>query len=135
MGGGVASLLCALCGGETGSGMGLLEGSTLLYPEALVLDTELYHLARIYAGGLDLSREALALDVVKAVGKALTTLPPGFKPLKQIEKLIKDRKAAFFENKILGWADGELLAYGSLLAEGKIVRMSGQDVKRLDTSF
>ena len=32
--------------------------------------------------------------------------------------------------KELGWADGELLAYGSLLAEGKIVRMSGQDVKR-----
>ena len=30
----------------------------------------------------------------------------------------------------MGWADGELLAYGSLLAEGKIVRMSGQDVKR-----
>ena len=29
-GGGVASLLCALCGAETGSGMGLLEGSTLL---------------------------------------------------------------------------------------------------------
>jgi trimethylamine--corrinoid protein Co-methyltransferase len=34
----------------------------------LVLDTENYHIARNYAGGLDLSREAFALDVVKAVG-------------------------------------------------------------------
>ncbi|MEQ9229287.1 MAG: 2-oxoglutarate dehydrogenase E1 component, partial [Cyclobacteriaceae bacterium] len=49
---------------------------------------------------------------------------------KQIDKLLKDRKAAFFENKSLGWGEAELLAYGSLLAEGSIVRMSGQDVKR-----
>ena len=61
-------LLCALCGAETASGLGLRETCTLLYPEALVLDTELYHTARIYAAGLDISREAFALDVVKAVG-------------------------------------------------------------------
>ncbi len=69
-------------------------------------------------------------DVIDKVGKALTTLPKGFKPLKQIEKLIKERKAAFYEREELGWADAELLAYGSLLLENKIVRMSGQDVKR-----
>lgn len=46
MGGGVTSLLCSLCGAETGSGMGLLQGSTLLYPEGLVLDAELYHRVR-----------------------------------------------------------------------------------------
>jgi trimethylamine--corrinoid protein Co-methyltransferase len=61
-------LLCALCGAETGSGMGLLEGCTLLYPEELVLDTDIYHRVRIDAAGLDTSREALALDVIKAVG-------------------------------------------------------------------
>src|SRR5690606_29869181 len=54
----------------------------------------------------------------------------GFKPLKQIEKLLKDRAAAFFEDKKLGWAEAELLAYGSLLLEKTPVRMSGQDVKR-----
>ena len=62
------SLLCALCGAETGSGMGLLRGSTLLYPEALVLDAELYHNVRAEAAGLDTSREEMALDVIKAVG-------------------------------------------------------------------
>lgn len=68
--------------------------------------------------------------LVDKVAKALITIPPEFKPLKQIEKLLKDRKAAFFDDKILGWAEAELLAYGSLLAEGTSVRMSGQDVKR-----
>jgi trimethylamine--corrinoid protein Co-methyltransferase len=61
-------LLCALCGAETGSGMGLLEGCTLLCPEALILDTDIYHRVRIDAAGLDTSREAMALDVIKEVG-------------------------------------------------------------------
>jgi trimethylamine--corrinoid protein Co-methyltransferase len=67
---GIASnmLLCALCGAETASGLGLRETCTLLYPEALVLDSDIYHLVRVDAIGLDTSREALALDVVKAVG-------------------------------------------------------------------
>ncbi|UII24329.1 2-oxoglutarate dehydrogenase E1 component [Fulvivirga ligni] len=69
-------------------------------------------------------------ETVDKVAKALTSIPKGFKPLKQIDKLLKDRKASFFEKKELSWADAELLAYGSLLTEGKLVRMSGQDVKR-----
>lgn len=73
---------------------------------------------------------SISQSVIDKVGKALTTIPDGFKPLKQIEKLLKDRKDAFFETKILGWAEAELLAYGSLLTEGIPVRMSGQDVKR-----
>lgn len=68
--------------------------------------------------------------LIDKVGKALTTIPAEFKALKQIEKLLKDRKAAFFDDKVLSWAEAELLAYGSLLAEGTPVRMSGQDVKR-----
>jgi trimethylamine--corrinoid protein Co-methyltransferase len=61
-------LLCALCGAETGSGLGLLESCTLLVPEAVVLDSDIYHRVRIDAAGLDTSREALALDVIKQVG-------------------------------------------------------------------
>jgi 2-oxoglutarate dehydrogenase E1 component len=69
-------------------------------------------------------------SVIEKVGKALTNIPEGFKPLKQIEKLLKDRTTAFFEEKTLGWAEAELLAYGSMLLEKTPVRMSGQDVKR-----
>lgn len=69
-------------------------------------------------------------SVIEKVGKALTNIPEGFKPLKQIEKLLKDRTTAFFEEKVLGWAEAELLAYGSMLIEKTPVRMSGQDVRR-----
>jgi 2-oxoglutarate dehydrogenase E1 component len=69
-------------------------------------------------------------EVVEKVANALTTIPDGFKPLKQIEKLLKDRKDQFFKDKVLNWASAELLAYGSLLLDRKIVRISGQDVQR-----
>jgi trimethylamine--corrinoid protein Co-methyltransferase len=61
-------LLCALCGADTGSGMGLLSGCTVLYPEELVLDSDIYHQVRITAAGLDTRPEELALEVIKEVG-------------------------------------------------------------------
>jgi len=65
---GAGTMLCALCGAETGSGMGLLKGSTVLYPEALVLHTDIYHHIRETLAGLDTSPEELALDVIEVVG-------------------------------------------------------------------
>ena len=65
---GTILMLCALCGAETGSGLGLTESCTLLYPEEIILDSEIYHHVRIEAAGLDLSPEMLALDVIKDVG-------------------------------------------------------------------
>jgi trimethylamine--corrinoid protein Co-methyltransferase len=60
--------MVALCGADTASGIGLRETCTLLTPEGLVLDVEMYNQVRVDANGLDTSREALALDVIKAVG-------------------------------------------------------------------
>ncbi len=74
-------------------------------------------------------KTAISQAVVDQVAKAITTLPKGFVALKQIEKVIADRKV-YFEKGELNWATAELLAYGSLLVEGKAVRLSGQDVQR-----
>ena len=68
-------------------------------------------------------------DVLLKITKALTTYPDGFKPIKKVEKLLQDRAAMVKDNK-LDWAMCELFAYGTLLMEGKNVRMSGQDVIR-----
>ncbi|RDC61654.1 2-oxoglutarate dehydrogenase E1 component [Adhaeribacter pallidiroseus] len=73
---------------------------------------------------------SISQEVVDKVGKALSTIPEGFKPLKQIEKLLKERQDMFFNTQTLNWAAAELLAYGSLLLENKIVRLGGQDVQR-----
>ncbi|MEQ8582227.1 MAG: 2-oxoglutarate dehydrogenase E1 component [Marinoscillum sp.] len=95
------------------------------------IEEEWHFLRRSKPEDFDKSPETgISEDVLKKVSKALTTIPKGFKPLRQIDKLLKERKSHFFDEKMLNWADAELLAYGSLLAEGNIVRMSGQDVKR-----
>lgn len=56
--------------------------------------------------------------------------PNDFKPLRKVEKILNDKIKLFEAEQKIDWATGELLAYASLLVEGKDVRMSGQDVKR-----
>ena len=56
-------------------------------------------------------------------------IPASFKPLPKMKRLIED-KIKLVEADKLDWSIGELLAYGTILNEGKDVRMSGQDVKR-----
>ncbi|MEY2596877.1 MAG: hypothetical protein RI965_2149 [Bacteroidota bacterium] len=60
----------------------------------------------------------------------IMTVPSGFKPLKKIDKLLQDKINLLQKENKVDWATGELLAYASLLADGKDVRMSGQDVRR-----
>ena len=72
---------------------------------------------------------SISKQTVDLVANAMTSLPTDFVALKQIEKVIADRKG-YFTNGQLNWATAELLAYGSLLVEGKPVRLSGQDVQR-----
>src|SRR5690606_32868031 len=67
---------------------------------------------------------------LEKIGKAITTIPKGFNTLKQIDKLLKDRHQMIFNDKSVNWATAELLAYGSVLLDNKVVRLSGQDVQR-----
>ena len=66
----------------------------------------------------------------KKIFDAIMIWPEDFKPLRKIEKLLQDKVKLFNEEGKVDWATGELLAYGSLLLDGKDVRMSGQDVQR-----
>ncbi|MFN8251649.1 MAG: 2-oxoglutarate dehydrogenase E1 component [Ferruginibacter sp.] len=73
---------------------------------------------------------AVSEDVFKNIFDGLMKWPEGFKPLRKVEKLIQDKIKLFADEKKVDWATAELMAYGSLLTEGRDVRMSGQDVKR-----
>jgi len=68
-------------------------------------------------------------NLVKII-KALVKVPDGFKPLKKIQQYLEQRRVLMRENNTVDWAAGELLAYGSILLDGKDVRLSGEDVKR-----
>lgn len=61
---------------------------------------------------------------------AIMTLPEDFTPLKKIKKILQDKIHLYETEGKFDWATGELLAYASILNEGKDVRMSGQDVRR-----
>jgi 2-oxoglutarate dehydrogenase E1 component len=66
---------------------------------------------------------------VNKVVDAMLSIPDRIDPLSKMNRLLKGKRKLLDEDKI-DWALGELLAYGSILMEGKDVRMSGQDVKR-----
>jgi trimethylamine--corrinoid protein Co-methyltransferase len=61
-------LLIGLAGAEFVTGMGLVNTYTLLYPESIILDADIYHRARYQLMRPDISPETLALDVIAAVG-------------------------------------------------------------------
>ncbi len=74
-------------------------------------------------------KTSITKKTVDQVVDKLINLPDGFNPLSKVGRLQKGSKK-LIDNKKIDWAFGELIAYGSILLEGKNVRMSGQDVKR-----
>lgn len=61
-------LLVALAGAEIVTGIGLRDTYTLLYPEAILLDADLYHRARYALMEMEVRPETLALEAIKKVG-------------------------------------------------------------------
>ncbi|MCW3107228.1 MAG: 2-oxoglutarate dehydrogenase component [Segetibacter sp.] len=73
---------------------------------------------------------AITEEQFKTVFDSMMKWPEGFQPLRKVEKLVQDKVKLFESENAVDWATGELMAYGSLLLDGKDVRMSGQDVRR-----
>lgn len=68
-------------------------------------------------------------SIIEKILQHLQTIPKGFTPLSKVNRLLKG-KETFVRDGILDWSMAELSAYGTILLEGKDVRMSGQDVRR-----
>jgi trimethylamine--corrinoid protein Co-methyltransferase len=62
------ALMVALAGADMAEGLGMVGASTLLVPEQIIFDDEIYHAHRVLADGIDSSANGLALDVIGAVG-------------------------------------------------------------------
>lgn len=73
---------------------------------------------------------AVPQEQIQEMFRKLMSWPAEFKPLKKVEKLLQDKTKLLETEQKIDWATAELLAYGSILMEGNIVRMSGQDVQR-----
>jgi 2-oxoglutarate decarboxylase len=72
---------------------------------------------------------ATTKEVVKQIVNAYLSVPDGFtvhpRLLPQLEK-----RAAMVDDDAIDWATGESLAFGSLLLQGRPVRLAGQDSRR-----
>ncbi|MFC3059170.1 2-oxoglutarate dehydrogenase E1 component [Paenirhodobacter populi] len=77
------------------------------------------------AGDTSISPETFA-----EVGHALVTAPKDFDLHKTVARNLENKKKMFESGKGFDWATGEALAFGSLLAEGFPVRLSGEDSAR-----
>ena len=66
---------------------------------------------------------------LEQVMHGITTLPQDFRPHRKIAQLSVDRRKMFLEERI-DWSLAEALAFGSLLLEGRHVRLTGQDSSR-----
>ena len=72
---------------------------------------------------------AIPVDLVHRIGEAHKNLPDGFTPHKRIQQLL-DRRAKMAIEGDIDWGFAEIMAMGSLLAQGVTVRLSGQDTRR-----
>lgn len=72
---------------------------------------------------------AVTRDVIERIGDAFVNLPEGFTPHPRVKPVLERRQKMSREGNI-DWAFGELLAFGSLALEGRLVRLSGQDSRR-----
>jgi len=87
-----------------------------------------------YRGGPDASvpdaRTDISMAVVDHIRTTISTVPEGFNIHPKLARLIKETEEMLEDKAPLSWAAAEFLAYGSLLLEGRSVRISGQDVVR-----
>lgn len=75
-------------------------------------------------------KTAITKKQLDTLFKHIMHIPDGFKPLRKVKKLLDGKVKLYNEEGRLDWATGELLAYASLVSDGNLVRLSGQDVER-----
>ena len=66
------------------------------------------------------------IEVLQQVAQGLSSFPEDLHVHKNLQKIIKQRGAMTAAGKDFDWAMGEGMAFGSLLLEGNMVRLSGQ---------
>jgi 2-oxoglutarate dehydrogenase E1 component len=70
------------------------------------------------------------VETLKRITRATATIPEGFHVNPKIKRQLDARLKTIETGEGIDWGFGETLAFGSLLAEGTPVRLSGQDSRR-----
>jgi 2-oxoglutarate dehydrogenase E1 component len=81
------------------------------------------------AASADKVETAVPLETVHRIGDAHVQWPEGFTPHQRIKPQMERRYTMSREGNV-DWGFGEILAFGSLLLDGRPVRLAGQDSRR-----
>jgi 2-oxoglutarate dehydrogenase E1 component len=72
---------------------------------------------------------AVGIEVIKRIADAYANPPDGFTIHPRLKPQI-DRRIAMASNGDVDWATAELFAFGAIVMDGRVVRLSGQDSRR-----
>jgi 2-oxoglutarate decarboxylase len=72
---------------------------------------------------------AISTQTVQRIAHAHVNLPPGFSVHPRVKPVL-ERRVQMARDGGIDWAFAELLAFGSLCMEGRMVRLAGQDSRR-----
>jgi len=72
---------------------------------------------------------AVSAELIARIGDAFADVPEGFTVHSRVKPVLEGRRKMSRDGNI-DWAFAELLAFGTLVAEGRTVRLSGQDSRR-----
>ena len=73
---------------------------------------------------------AVSEDQIRLIGDLLTRVPEDLHIHKTLGRILDAKREMFASGQGFDWATAEALAFGTLLAEGSCVRLSGQDSGR-----
>ena len=73
---------------------------------------------------------AVSRKTLERISEALVGLPSSFTPHRKVQRLLEERSGSLKPGGQVDWGAAEAAAIGSFLLDGKIVRMTGQDIER-----
>ncbi len=73
---------------------------------------------------------AVAIESLQAMSRHLLERPEGFQMNPKLQRILERRASSYDEGEKIDWGHAEALAFASILADGRPIRLSGQDVQR-----
>jgi len=73
---------------------------------------------------------SVKLDKLRAINKGLLSFPETFNVYPKLQRILERRSDALNDGEKIDWGHAETLAFASILADGRPIRLSGQDVER-----
>ncbi|MDO7907446.1 2-oxoglutarate dehydrogenase E1 component [Paenibacillus sp. JX-17] len=75
-------------------------------------------------------RTGVALESLREINRNLLKWPADFKVYPKLERILQRRETALNDGEKVDWSLAETLAFATILADGKPIRLTGQDAER-----